>query len=122
MTRASAPSIMGTLLRRKEASFAATASALALAACLAARRAASGTDWLGLSKRGDARDRPAAPAAASSGWVTVASKARLRAARQSAQSLAPSGADRPQIWQLIALPLETLSGQRTRWVIGPEAI
>jgi hypothetical protein len=41
------------------------------------------------------------PAAASSGWVTVAANARLRAAAQSRQILAPGGHSLPQILHFI---------------------
>src|SRR5450631_2122010 len=76
--------------------------ACAASAILAARRAASGTDWLGLSSRAAGDEPLAAPAAASSGWVTVASKARLRAALQSRHSFAPGRLNRPQIRHFIA--------------------
>jgi hypothetical protein len=69
----------------------------AACACFAARREASDNDRPGLSKRGDARELRRAPAAASNGCVTVASKARFRAERQSGHSFAPATGVPPQI-------------------------
>ena len=78
-------------------SFAASLRSCAASAILAARRAASGTDCPALSSRGTPDVRPAAPAAASRGWVIVASKARLRAALQSRHNFAPGRLSRPQM-------------------------
>jgi hypothetical protein len=67
---------------------------------------AAGFAFFGLAglseKRGWLTD--GAPAAASSsGCVTVAAKARLRAAAQSLQSFAPAGASQPQMRHFIRL-------------------
>ena len=66
--------------------------------CSAARRTVAATDWLGRSNFCSPFDRAAAM---SKGCVTVAAKARLRAARQSEQSFAPGNALRPQIKHFI---------------------
>src|SRR5271154_3798506 len=57
----------------------------------------------GRAGRGANRGRPmlGAPAAANSGWVTVAANARLRAAAQSRHSFAPGGHSLAQIRHFI---------------------
>lgn len=83
-------------------SIAASLRTCAASASLAARRAASGTGCPALSSRGTAAVRPVAPAAASRGWVIVASKARLRAALQSRHNFAPGRLSRPQMRHFMA--------------------
>jgi len=91
------------------------AASFAALALRAARRALASGELSDRRKRDSVRDTVPAPAIASKGWVIVASKARLRAARQSGQSLAPGALLRPQIWQLIGSPDPFLSpGASTR--------
>src|ERR1700719_4311778 len=79
--------------------------ACAPSAIFAARRPAFGIEWLGLRSRDLAVANPlAAPAAANSGLVTVASKARWRAALQSRHSFAPGRLVCSQIRHFIACP------------------
>jgi len=75
----------------------------------AARRAVAATDWLGRSRLAPERRLPAA---SSSGCVTVAANARLRAELQSEHSFAPGRLVRPQIrhFIMVFLPAPLLAG------------